>query len=92
MLAKDFYLHCMSQKHGSLPRAASADLTRMRRCFEWFNAMATPLERVQLLDKKSNLSELHTLVDELETLVLQRIKQAYVDANLQVLPPTRVTV
>ena len=37
-------------------------------------------------------SALHAIVEELETLVLQRIKLAYGNANLQVLPPTRVTV
>lgn len=78
--AADFYLHCMALG-GNVPKTSSQDESRAKLCFDWFNDMASPSEREQLLKKPRDEPAAIELGQQLNKHVLNRIALGYTAIN-----------
>ena len=81
-LATEFYLEYKIR--GSLPSLSKSDKSRGQLLVDWFDACATPQERLQLAAQPEDTGPLRIIVKRLQRLVVQKLVATYQEAGLNV--------
>ncbi len=81
-LATEFYLEYKIR--GSLPSLSKSDKSRGQLLVDWFDACATPQERLQLAAQPEDTGPLRIIVKHLQRLVVQKLVATYQEAGLNV--------